>query len=173
MILVLFWDHSGVIMASSWDHFGVILASFWDHFGVMLASSWDHFGVTMASSGDQFGVIWESICHRSGTNDFHQNVAEQILAPESRSRAISRGKMTRISTSIRSTGLRLQVGGWRQWAKPLRYLTACGIRQVLYTIGWEGALALQCAPQPCNHRQGVGNHANIQLHNTSAMVIIT
>ena len=115
------WDQCGVLLASSWDHFGVMLASSWDHFRSILASSWDHFGVTVASSGDQFEIIWESFWHRSGTNDFHQNVADQILAPGSRSRAMSWGEMTRISKPISSTGLRLQVGGWRQRAKPLRY----------------------------------------------------
>ena len=110
-------DNVGTILGSfsgSWlDHVGItfwiMLASSWDHVGVMLASSWDHFGVTVASSRDQFGVIWESFWHRSGTEDFHQNVAEQILAPESRSRAISWGKMTGISKSIRPTGLRLSL----------------------------------------------------------------
>ena len=81
VILASSWGHFGIMLASSWDHFGVIVASSWDHFGVMLASSWDHFGVMLAFSGDEFGVIRETFWHRSGTNDFHQNVAEQILAP--------------------------------------------------------------------------------------------
>ena len=85
------WDHLGVVLGSSWGHLGVILGSLWDHFEVTLGSHWDHFRVTL-------GSLW----HRSGTTDFHQNVAEQILAPESRSRAISWGKIRRISRSTRS-----------------------------------------------------------------------
>ena len=100
--------HLGVILGSLWGHLGVTLGSLWDHFGITLRSLWDHIGIAL-------GSLW----HRSGTKDFHQHVAEQILAPESRARAISEGKVNRISRSIRSTGLRFQVGGWRQGAKPL------------------------------------------------------
>ena len=84
-------------MGSSWGHLGVILGSLWGHLGITLGSRW----------------------HRSGTNVFHQNVAEQILAPESRSRAISRGKMTSISSSTRSDCSWVTKRGWRQRAKPL------------------------------------------------------
>ena len=113
------WGHFGITLGSIWVHFGITLRSLWGHLGNILGSLWDHFEVTLGSHWDHFRVTLGSFWHRSGTTDFHQNVAEQILAPESRARAISWGKVNRISRSIRSTGLRFQVGGWQQGAKPL------------------------------------------------------
>ena len=105
-----FWAHVGIILGSCWDHVGVNLGSVWDQFGISLGSIWDRIGVNL-------GSFW----HRSGTNDLHQNVAEQILAPESRSRAISWGKIRRISRSTRSDWSWASKRGWRQRAKPLGY----------------------------------------------------
>ena len=97
-------------LGSSWDHLGVILRSSWGHFGAILGSLWDHIGITL-------GSLW----HRSGTKDSHQNVAEQIWALESRSRAISWGKIHRLSRSTRSDWSWVSKRGWRQRAKPLGY----------------------------------------------------
>ena len=119
VILGSCWGHDGIILGSFWGHIGFILGSFWDHDGIILGSFWGHVGILLGPYWGHVGVILASMLV---STNFTQRVAEQILAPESRSRAISWGKMTRISKSIRSTGLRLQVGGWRQRAKPLRYI---------------------------------------------------
>ena len=113
------WNHLGVILESSWTHLGIILESSWGHLGIILGSSWGHLGVILGSSWGHLGITLGSLWHRSGTNDFHQNVAEQILVPESRSRAISWGKIQRISSSTRSDWSRASKRGWRQRAKPL------------------------------------------------------
>ena len=46
------------------------------------------------------GVILGSFWHCFGTNDFHQNVAAQIFASESRSRAIRQGDRYGFSRSL-------------------------------------------------------------------------
>ena len=128
-MLASYWGHAGVILGSSWDHDGMILGSWWGHICFIFGSFWGHDGIILGSFRGScwhyleiiLGSCWTHFGIMLVPTNFTQNVAEQILAPESRSRAISWGKMTRISTSIRSTGLRLQVGGWRQRAKPLRY----------------------------------------------------
>ena len=111
----------GVILGSSWGHLGVVLVSSWGHLGVTLGSLWDHFEVTLGSHWDHIGITLGSLWHRSGTKDLHQNVAEQIWAPESRSRAIYWGKMTSILKSTRSDWSWATKRGWRQRAKPLGY----------------------------------------------------
>ena len=127
------WDHLGVVLGSSWGHLGVILGSSWGRLGVILGSSWCHLGVILGSSWvtlgsllrslwDHIGITLGSLWHRSGTTDFHQNGAEQILALESRSRAISWGKIRRISSSTRSDWSWGTKRGWRQRATPLGML---------------------------------------------------
>ena len=119
VILESSWSHLGMILESSWCYLGVILGSSWGHLGIILGSSWDHLGVILGSSWDHLGITLGSLWHRSGTNVFQQNVADQILAPESRSRAISWGKIHRISSSTRSDWSWASKRGWRQRAKPL------------------------------------------------------
>ena len=106
-------------LGSLWCNFGIILGSSWGHLGVILGSSWGHLGVTLGSVWDHIGITLGSLWHRSGTKDSHQNVAEQIWALESRSRAISWGKIRRISSSTRSDCSWGTKKGWRQRAKPL------------------------------------------------------
>ena len=72
------WGHFGVTLGSSWDRLGVTLGSLWGHFEVILGSSWGHLGVILGSLWDHFGITLGSLWHRSGTNDFHLNAAEQI-----------------------------------------------------------------------------------------------
>ena len=72
---------------------------------------------TSQDAAKTLGSVW----HHAGPKNYTKMLRSIFWAPESRARAISEGKVSRISRSIRSTGLRFQVGGWRQGAKPLDY----------------------------------------------------
>ena len=70
---------------------------------------------TSQDAAKTLGSFW----HHAGPTNYTKMLRSIFGAPESRARAISEGKVSRISRSIRSTGLRFQVGGWRQGSKPL------------------------------------------------------
>ena len=113
--LGLSWGRVGIILGSFWGHLGIILASFWGHDGIIIGSFWCHVGILLGPYGVMLGSFW----HHAGTNEFHPKCCGADFGSRIKISG-NLGKTTRISISIRSTGLRLQVGGWRQWAKPLR-----------------------------------------------------
>ena len=111
--------------------------SCWGHVAIILGSVWDQFGISLGSYSGQFGIILAPFWYQR----FHQNVAEQISAPESRSQAISWGKIRRISSSTRSDWSWATKRGWRQGAKLLGYAYVCMLASV--NAGHARANAIQ------------------------------
>ena len=96
-----------------WSQVLVLLSDTGQH-GQTLPSVPKH-SQTSQDAAKTLGSVW----HHAGPTNYTKMLRSIFWAPESRARAISEGKVSRISRSIRSTGLRFQFGGWRQGAKPL------------------------------------------------------